>query len=101
MVQRLITYKALNGLAPSYLSDLVKFYASESNLRSSSQNFLAVPLSEMKSYGDRAFSVCAPKLWNDFPLACRRFCPSNCVRLMLHLSFEYTLLIIVIVNLLI
>ena len=64
----LFTYKALNGLAPSYLSDLVKFYAPERNLRSSSQNFLAVPFSKTKSYGDRAFSVCAPTLWNDLPL---------------------------------
>ena len=28
---------------------------------------LAIPRSKLKSYGDRAFSVCAPKLWNDIP----------------------------------
>ena len=56
----LFTFKALNGLAPSYLSDLVKFYVPEYDLRSSSQKLLAVPFRETKSYGDRAFY--APKL---------------------------------------
>ena len=62
---------ALNGLAPSYLSDLVNFYVPERDLRSSFQKLLAVPFSNMKSYGDRAFSICAPKLWNDLPLHLR------------------------------
>ena len=61
----LFTFKALNGLAPTYLSDLVKFYVHERNLRSTSQKLLAVPFSKTKSYGDRAFSICAPKLWNE------------------------------------
>ena len=69
----LFTFKALNGLAP-YFSDLVKFYVPERDLRSSSQKLLAVPFSNMKSYGDRAFSICTPKLWNDLPLHLR-----NCV----------------------
>ena len=67
----LFTFKALNGLAPSYLRDLVKFYVPERDLKSSSQKLLAVPFSNMKSYGDRAFSTCAPKLWNDLPLHLR------------------------------
>ena len=58
----LFTFKALNGLAPSYLSHLVKFYVPQRHLRSSSQKLLAVPFSKTKSYGDRAFSSCAPKL---------------------------------------
>ena len=62
----LFTFKALNGLTPSYLSDLIKFYVPGCDLRSSS--LLAVPFSNMKSYGDRAFSICTPKLWNDLPL---------------------------------
>ena len=28
---------------------------------------LMITRSKLKSYGDRAFSVCAPKLWNDIP----------------------------------
>ena len=35
-------------------------------LRSSSQNFLAVPGTSVK-YGDRAFSAAAPRLWNQLP----------------------------------
>ena len=26
-----------------------------------------IPRTKLKSYGDRAFSVSAPKLWNDIP----------------------------------
>ena len=51
----LFSFKALNGLAPSYLSDLVKFYVPERDLRSSSQKLLAVPFSNMKSYGQSFF----------------------------------------------
>ena len=36
-------------------------------LRSSSQNFLAVPRTRLKTYGDRAFSAAAPRLWNQLP----------------------------------
>ena len=33
----------------------------------SSQNFLAVPRTRLKTYGDRAFSAAAPRLWNQLP----------------------------------
>ena len=36
-------------------------------LCSSSQNFLAVPRTKLKTYGDRAFSTAAPRLWNQLP----------------------------------
>ena len=32
--------------------------------RSSSQNFVAVPRTRIKAYGDTAFSAAAPRLWN-------------------------------------
>ena len=35
------------------------------------KKFLAVPKSRLKTYGDRAFSVAAPKLWNELPLDLR------------------------------
>ena len=73
----LFTFKALNGLAPSYLSDLVKFHVPERDLRSSSQKLLALPFSNMKSYGDRAFSIYAPKLWNDLLLHLRNCASFN------------------------
>ena len=58
----LITYKALNDLAPIYISNLLNKYVPIRQLRSSSQYLLNVPSSNLKTYGDRAFSVCAPKL---------------------------------------
>ena len=63
----LLVYKCLNGLAPIYLSELLRYSISPRLLRSSSQNFLAVPRSRSKTYGDNAFSVVAPKLWNQLP----------------------------------
>ena len=87
----LFTFKALNGLAPSYLSDLVKFYVPERDLRSSSQKLLAVPFSKTKSYGDRAFSICAPKLWNDLPLHLRNCASFNAFKSNLKtFLFKYT-----------
>ena len=59
------TFKALNDLCPSYISDLLETYKPTRSLRSSSRNLLVIPRS--KSYGDCAFSVSAPKLWKDIP----------------------------------
>ena len=59
-------FKALNGLAPQYLSE--KLTIKENiGLRSDNQNLLKIPKSRLKSYGDRAFSVAGPILWNDLP----------------------------------
>ena len=58
-------YKALNFLCPSYISYLLDIYKPTRSLRSSSKNL--IPRSKLKSYDDRAFSVSAPKLWNDIP----------------------------------
>ena len=63
----LLVYKCLNGLAPSYLSELLSYTNGPRLLRSSSQNFLTVPRTRVKTYGDRAFSAAAPRLWNQLP----------------------------------
>ena len=63
----LITFKALNGLAPVYITKLLNRYVPARQLRSSDMLLLKVPSSHLKTYGDRAFSVCAPKLWNQLP----------------------------------
>ena len=60
----LLTYKALNGLAPSYISELLEPYTPARNPRSSSKNFLRIP---PVSYGHRCFFFAAPGLWNPFP----------------------------------
>ena len=63
----LLTYKALNSMAPTYLTDLLQRYTPPRQLRSSSKNLLKVPNSNLKSYGERTFQVAAPKLWNELP----------------------------------
>ena len=64
----LLTYKCLNNLAPEYLTDLVVPRCSERPKRQSTLSKLKLPVSRLKSYGDRSFSFAAPKEWNDLPL---------------------------------
>ena len=63
----LLTFKSLNDLVPSYIRDLLETYTPSRNLRSSTSNLLVTPGSRLKFYGDHAFSVSAPKLWNNHP----------------------------------
>ena len=65
------TYKTLNGLAPGYITDLLDRYVPLQSLRSSNQLLLKVPSTNTVSFGDRAFSVAAPKLWNSVPYEIR------------------------------
>ena len=66
------TYKACNGLAPSYLSELLVPYVPSRNLRSANKFRLVEPGSRLVSRGDRAFAVRAPKLWNALPLGLKQ-----------------------------
>ena len=59
-----LVYEAINGFSPSYISNLLSFYSSSYSLRSCSNKLLYVPRSKLKCYGDRRFSIAAPKLWN-------------------------------------
>ena len=68
----LLTFKALNNMAPSYLSDLLTPYAPAHALRSSKLNLLQPPLIHTCTYGERSFSFSALKLWNDLPLVIRQ-----------------------------
>jgi len=63
----LITYKSITDMAPVYLCELISIRKSSRKLRSSSQILLQVPVCRLKSYGDCAFSVAAPNLWNKLP----------------------------------
>ena len=65
------TYKALNGQTPSYIKDLLKYRNSGRVLRSSNKHLLDEPVAKLKTYGDRAYSVAAPKLWNKLLLDIR------------------------------
>ena len=67
----LLVYKAINGLSPSYISNLLSFRSSSYSLHSCSNKLLQVPRSKLKSYGDRRFSIAGPKLWNSIPASLR------------------------------
>ena len=60
----LVTYKALNGLAPSYIRDMLQPLKAM-NLRSSTKRFLSVPPVKLVNNGQRSFSYDAPKFWNE------------------------------------
>ena len=64
----LLAYKGLNGLAPKYISNMLVRYTPCWVLRSSDRHLLNVPKTNKKTYGDRAFSAAAPRLWNSWPL---------------------------------
>ena len=66
-----VTYKTLNGLAPDYIRDLLKYNDSCCTLRSSNNRLLDEPRANLKTYGERAFSVATPRLWNKLPLQIR------------------------------
>ena len=68
----LLVFKSLNNLAPSYISALLTPYIPNRSLRSSDQSLLVVPSSIQQSYGDRAFAVAAPRLWNALPIHIRQ-----------------------------
>ena len=63
----LILHKYLNGIGPSYLCELLNVYVPKRNLRSSLQNKLVVPKTRLRTFGDKSFSVTAPRLWNSLP----------------------------------
>lgn len=65
-----ITYKALHGMAPAYIMDLLSIYTPARTLRSQNAMLLTVPRSN-KRYGDRSFAVAAPTLWNKLPVKLR------------------------------
>lgn len=68
----MLTYKALQGQTPHYLSKLLKVYTPRRALRSFDLDLLSVPPTRMRSMGDRAFSTYAPKLWNSLPKEIRQ-----------------------------
>ena len=63
----LLTYKALKGLAPVYLSELPIPYSPPRLLRSQDTGHLNVPRISIITMGGRAFSYRAPILWNNLP----------------------------------
>ena len=64
----LLTYKAINGMAPSYLKDALVPYHPNRALRSQNAGLLVVPKVYKSTVGGRAFSSQAPVLWNQLPV---------------------------------
>ena len=67
----LITFKAIHGLAPEYIQDIITIRKPPPSLQLSSQTWLEnLPIKLLKtaSYGHRAFSACTPQLWNQLPV---------------------------------
>ncbi|KAL3051724.1 hypothetical protein OYC64_001872 [Pagothenia borchgrevinki] len=63
--------KSLHSLAPAYIADLLQPYTPSRQLRSSDKGLLSIQRSKLKSFGNRAFSVAAPTLWNSLSSAIR------------------------------
>ena len=64
-----LTHKCLNGQGPKYLKELLTRQTSNrQGLRSSKQQDLLLrPLTRLKTFADRSFSIAAPTLWNQLP----------------------------------
>ena len=68
-IPSVLTFKALNGMAPQYISELLTPYKSaRTTLRSSNKLLLQVPCYHLKTYGYRSFQVTASILWNSLSL---------------------------------
>ena len=63
----MFVFKAINGLAPSDLSEILTLGNNERALRSSNHFILEVPRSWHKQSGDRSFAVASSKMWNKVP----------------------------------
>jgi len=69
----LLTYKALHGLAPSYITNLcrpVTTVGSRQRLRSATRGDVVVSYS-ITHFGTHAFAVAGPKAWNQLPMHMR------------------------------
>ncbi len=62
----LLTSKALNGLAPAHLTNLLSRYNPTRSLRSQNSGLLVARIAK-STKGGRTFSYLAPKLWNSLP----------------------------------
>ncbi len=63
-----LAYKSLNGLAPSYLAQLLKRYTPARSLRSADKDLLVIPKIRTKKYGSQTFAYAASVNYNSLPL---------------------------------
>ena len=62
----LLVFKCRRGEGPSYLASMLEDYRPSRSLRSEARCLLREPTA-CKKYGERAFSVAGPRLWNALP----------------------------------
>ncbi len=67
----LLVYKCLNGMAPTYLSDIILPLRIDGGLRSTTNSLLKVHITRT-NFGERAFSISGPFLWNRLPTSVRQ-----------------------------
>jgi hypothetical protein len=81
----LLTYKCLNDLAPSYLTELFNpYHQKRYSTRRNSKNCLdKPPLFKLKSYGERSFTYAAPTEWNKLPLEIKNAPSVTCFKSLL------------------
>ena len=68
-----LMYKALHGMAPDYLRELCRSVSEDDacdSLRSAERGDLIVPRAASK-FGDRAFAISGPLMWNSLPMTVR------------------------------
>lgn len=86
----LLVYKALHGMAPKYIIDLLSIKDKSSyNLRSDDCLLLQIPKTNTKTFGDRAFKCAAPSIWNALPPVIRRSETLDCFKRQLK-TFLFT-----------
>ena len=68
----LLTYKALNGLAPTYQREQLVLHSPTRTLRSKENHELTSLRCRLENFGKMSFAAAAPVLWNDLPLHIKR-----------------------------
>ena len=64
-------FKCIQGSAPVYLQEILKFRQLSRKLRSSSDVFqLEIPRTKLTA-GERTFNYFGPRIWNDLPFEIR------------------------------
>ena len=66
----LCAFKAIHGIAPPYISELISIKTQSAYSLRSANGILPSPsiIKTRQTLGDRAFQVAAPQLWNGLPL---------------------------------
>ncbi len=67
----LYVLKAVHGMVPAYVSEIIAVPQAPRSLRSNNKLLLIVLRTHLKLKGDRAFAVAGPKLWNSLPQVLR------------------------------